>query len=220
MIVEAGVCPLLVQFCTSKNNDLRKGSLNLVSRIAYEGGTPLQSILDNGILQALQTCITEHVKTRKEACLVASSIVMATPAEAQVLVESSVLPLLIEMVAHEKEEAEAQRGALTALQHLATKRRFFSSLVKAGCVEACCAALRSGDGLRVDTAVQIIAALIDTPWSGADDAIERLEDSDGVRLLRRVWLQRWEGTGGWEGSRIAYLLSKAYFPEASKPCRV
>ncbi|KAG8913333.1 hypothetical protein FRC00_002589 [Tulasnella sp. 408] len=183
----------------------------------------LQQILDNGILQVLQTCITERVKGRREACFVVSNIAMATPREAKVPVKSSILALLIETVADQEEEAEVQREALTALQHLAEKGEkkgvFLTSLVDADCVEACCATLRSQDGLRVDHAVRIIAYLIDTPWSGADDAIQRLEDSDGVKSLRRVWLQGWR-RGGWNGSRMAHILLKAYFPEASKPARL
>ncbi|KAG9042485.1 Importin alpha subunit (Karyopherin alpha subunit) (Serine-rich RNA polymerase I suppressor protein) [Tulasnella sp. UAMH 9824] len=183
MISEAGASPLLVQLCTSNSDDLRGDALFLVSRLAYEGGTPLQSILDNGVLQALQTCITEHVNTRKDAYAVASEIAMATPSAAKILVKSSILSLLIETVADQEEEAEVQLEALTALHNLATKgerkHSFLTSLLKADCVEACCAALRSQDGLRVEKAVRIVACLVDTPWSGADDAIERLEDSDG-----------------------------------------
>ncbi|KAG8936142.1 hypothetical protein FRC00_009635 [Tulasnella sp. 408] len=183
MIFEAGTCPLLVQLCTSKNDDLREDALYLVSRFAYAGGRPLQSILDNDILEALQTCITDYAKTRKEACLVASNIAMATAREAKVLVKSSILPLLIEMVTDQEEEAKVQLEALKVLQNLAEqgekRRGFFTSLVEVDCVEACCEALRNQDGDQVDEAARIIEHLIDTPWSGADDAIDRLEDSDG-----------------------------------------
>ncbi|KAG8910463.1 hypothetical protein FRC00_008120, partial [Tulasnella sp. 408] len=203
-------------FCTSKNDGLREGALNLVSRLAYEGGRPLQSILDNGILQALQTCITEHVNTRKEAFVVASNVAMDAPHGAKALIGSSILPLLVGVVADQEEEAEFQEKALEVLLYLATKgekkHSFLGSLVKADCVEACSAALRSEDGRTAYNAVSVITCLIDTPWSGADDAIERLEDSDGVRLLRRVWLE--------QDLDIARTLLVAYFPEASKYPRV
>ncbi|KAG8917354.1 Importin alpha subunit (Karyopherin alpha subunit) (Serine-rich RNA polymerase I suppressor protein), partial [Tulasnella sp. 408] len=176
MILETGASPRLVHFCTSKNDGLREDALNIVSRFAFEEGRPLQSILDHGVLQALHTCITDHVKSRQLACFVASNIAMAAPPQAEPLVESSILPLLLEIVTNE-EDAGVRREAATVLQHLATKGEktgdYYSSLVEADCVEACCTALRSQDGQMVEKAVRIIAYLIDTPWSGADDAIER-----------------------------------------------
>lgn len=224
MIFEAGVFPFLVQLCTSNNGDLREDALFLIWQFAREGGTLLQSILDNGILQGLQTCMTERVKGRRVACFVVSSIAMAKPSEAKVLVKSSILPLIIAMVADQEEEADVQREALTALQHLAEKgekkRVFLTSLVEADCVEACCAMLRSQDGERLDKAVRILAYLIDTPWSGADDAIKRFEDSDGVSLLRQVWLQEVRDYGGVRDESYADILLKAYFPEAAKHTRV
>ncbi|KAG9042484.1 Importin alpha subunit (Karyopherin alpha subunit) (Serine-rich RNA polymerase I suppressor protein) [Tulasnella sp. UAMH 9824] len=222
MIFEAGACPRLVHFCASKNDGLREDALNVVSRFAFEEGRLLQSIFDNGVLQALHTCITDRVESRQLACFVASNIAMAAPPQAEPLVESSILPLLIEMVADEEEEAGVRREAATVLQHLVRRGEkthdYYSSLVEADCVEACSAALQSQDGPTVEKAVRIIAYLIDTPWSGADDAIERLEDSAGVNLLRRVWLE-------WKGPRVnssvtAHALLRAYFPEASKHPRV
>ncbi|KAG8947547.1 Importin alpha subunit (Karyopherin alpha subunit) (Serine-rich RNA polymerase I suppressor protein) [Tulasnella sp. 408] len=221
MIFEAGACPRLVHFCTSKNDGLREDALNVVSRFAFEEGRLLQSILDHGVLQALHTCITDHVKSRQLACFVVSNIAMAAPPQAEPLVESSILPLLLEIVTNE-EDAGVRREAATVIQHLATKGEktgdYYSSLVEADCVEACCAALRSQDGQTVEKAVRIIAYLIDTPWSGADDAIERLEDSGGVNLLRRVWLER--KFTGWKSSLAAHTLLRAYFPEAAKHPRV
>lgn len=223
MIFEAGTCPLLIQLCTSENDDLRKDALFLVSRLANEGERVVQSIFDNGIVEALQTCLTEHVKTRKEACIVAANIAWVTPSGAKLLAKSSTLPLLIGMVADQEEKAEVQYEALIALQYLAAKgekqHSILKALVKADCVEACCAAFRSQVELQVLAAVRIIQYLIDTPWSGADDAIERLEESDGVRLLRQVWLQEWRA-GGVQASSIACLLLNTYFPEAAKRSRV
>lgn len=224
MILEAGATPRLVHFCTSKTDGIREDALNIVSRLAFEEGRILQSVLDHGVLQALYTCITDsdRVKSRQLACFVASNIAMAAPPQAEPLVESSILPLLIEMVADEEEEAGVRHEAATVLQHLATKGEktgeYYGSLVEADCVEACCTALRSEDMPMVEKAVRIITYLIDTPWNGADDAIERLEESGGVNLLRRVWLEK-KGTG-WKTSNTAHTLLRAYFPEASKHPRV
>ncbi|KIO15859.1 hypothetical protein M407DRAFT_34527 [Tulasnella calospora MUT 4182] len=222
MIFEAGAVPHLVQFCTSKNDGLREDALSLVARFAYHEGMLLQSILDNGILQALQTCITNHVRSRQLACVVASNIAGATPLQAEALIQSSILPVLTGLVANQEEAVRVQHEAVAVLLHLATKGErnhdFFSSLLEADCVEACCAALQSTDWMLVEKSVRIIKYLIDTPWSGADDAIERLEDSGGVKLLRKVWLEH-DGNHRTE-SATAHTLLRVYFPESSRRPKV
>ncbi|KIO15860.1 hypothetical protein M407DRAFT_34528 [Tulasnella calospora MUT 4182] len=222
MIFEAGAVPCLVQICTSENPGLRQNALCLVAQFAWHEGMLLQSILDNGILQALQTCITNHVRSRRLACCVASNIAAATPLQAEALIQSSILPILTGLVANQGEEVKVQHEAVTVLVQLAKKGErnhdFFSSLLEGDCVEACCAALHSTDWVMAGKSVLIIKYLIDTPWSGADDAIERLEDSDGVRLLRKIWLEH--GGNRWAESATAHTLLKVYFPDSSRRPRV
>ncbi|KAG8924036.1 hypothetical protein FRC01_012015 [Tulasnella sp. 417] len=193
MILEDGSVPRLVQFCTSKNDGLREQALNLVAQLPYEDGSLSQSLFDNGVLTALETCITDYDPSRRLACFVASNIATANPLQAEALVKSSILPVLTGIVADEEEELKTRNEAVTTLLTLARKGlkndRFFSSLVEADCVEACCAALLCTDWGTIQKSMEIIIRLIDTPWSGADDALERLEDSDGVNLLRKVWLE-------------------------------
>ncbi|KAG8925234.1 Importin alpha subunit (Karyopherin alpha subunit) (Serine-rich RNA polymerase I suppressor protein) [Tulasnella sp. 417] len=223
-IFEGGIVPRLIQFSTSKNDGLREGALNLIVRLASGGETLLQSLLDNGILQALQGCMTDYVKSRRSGCLIASKITSASTLQAEALLESSVLPLLTKIVADEEQELKTRNEAMTTLFHLAQKgeinHRFFSSLVEADCVEACCVALACTEWGIIPKAVEIIKSLIYTPWSGAEDAIERLKDSDGVELLRDVWLEGKESEWTERESMTAHLLLRTYFPESSKPPRV
>ncbi|KAG8925233.1 hypothetical protein FRC01_010461 [Tulasnella sp. 417] len=221
MILEDGAGPRLVQFCTSKNDGLREQALNLVARLAYEDGSLLQSLFDHGILTALETCITDYVQSRQLACFVLSNIATA---QAEGLVESSVLPCLTGIVADPEEELKTRNEAATTLLLLAKKGskkdRFLSSLVEADCVEACCAALGCTDWVTIQKSMEIIRCLIDMSWSGADDAIERLEDSDGVDLLRKVWLEGKPNRWMRPESKTAHILLRTYFPEFSKPSRV
>ncbi|KAG8925232.1 hypothetical protein FRC01_010460 [Tulasnella sp. 417] len=224
MILKHGAVPCLVRFCTSKNDGLRQQALKLVAWLAYEEGKLLKSMIYNGILKALEICITDYVQSRRLACLVASNIAIAAPLQAEALVESSVLPLLTGIVADQKEEWKIRNEALTILFHLARKGlkndRFFSSLIEADCFEACCAALGCTDWGTIQTGAEIIRLLVDTSWSGADDAIQRLEDAGGVNLLRKVWLEGRSKNWPQPPSVTAHILLRTYFPESSKPPRV
>ncbi|KAG8924035.1 Importin alpha subunit (Karyopherin alpha subunit) (Serine-rich RNA polymerase I suppressor protein) [Tulasnella sp. 417] len=224
MIFDGGIVPRLVQFCTSKNDGLREGALLLMVRLASGGEMLLQSLLDNDVIQSLQICITNYAQSRRPGCLIASSIAKATPLRAEALVESSVLPLLTRIVADQEEELKARNEAMTALFYLAQKgainHRFFNLLVEADCVEACCGALGCTDWGIIPKAVETIESLIHTRWSGAEDARERLKDSDGVDLLRDVWLEGRESEWTESESETAHLLLRTYFPESSKPPRV
>ncbi|KIO32040.1 hypothetical protein M407DRAFT_216545 [Tulasnella calospora MUT 4182] len=222
MIFDSEAVPRLVQFCTSKNDCLREEALLLLSRFAVGSEVKIQAILDNDILQALQTCINDHASSRWAAGFAASSIATGTTPQAKVFAQSSVLSLLTGMISNLGKETRTMYAAVTTLHNLAnhgkTHHEILSSLAEADCIEVCCTTLRSTHPRTIEKSVQIIEYLIDTPWSRRENMIKRLEDSDGVRCLREVWLgdEEWIPTA----RATAHKLLRAYFPEFSKPRRV
>ncbi|KAG8976712.1 Importin alpha subunit (Karyopherin alpha subunit) (Serine-rich RNA polymerase I suppressor protein), partial [Tulasnella sp. 427] len=163
--VSAGVVPHLTRLAKSQAWMIQYSALRCIANFTLLNFNAIGPILVAGGLEAYGHALTSpRSEVRHMGCWGAEGVLNSVPNRAASLVESSVIPGLTKAVSNKNEESDIRRHALSVLSILSGRvqdDRGRELLVKAGCMEAFCAALQMTNGFDVIIALQAIVVLVE-----------------------------------------------------------
>lgn len=228
-VIDAGVCPRLVELLLHPSPTVLIPALRTVGNIVTGDDGQTQFVIDNQVLPCLYQLLTQNHKKsiKKEACWTISNITAGNKAQIQAVVEANIILPLVHLLQHaefdiKKEAAWAVSNATSGGSH--DQIRFLASQ---GCIKPLCDLLICPDPrivtvclegleniLKVGEAdkemgmnggINIYAQLVDE-CEGLDK-IENLQTHDNneiyekaVKILERYWAEEDEEQNVPEGA--------------------
>ncbi|KAG9044596.1 Importin alpha subunit (Karyopherin alpha subunit) (Serine-rich RNA polymerase I suppressor protein) [Tulasnella sp. UAMH 9824] len=222
-ILATGIAPRLVELCSAKQNEQRYHALRCVGQFTAGTDAATEAAVQAGLPTALRFCIpSEHVGTRISACWAASNIAAGSLSQAQSLFDNDLIPLIFRVLSIKDEEMKPRNEASWVLSILTGKGQehndFLVRLVQANCMEALAAGLSTSSSSTLSNLIEGLENVVDTQWSGREDALERFKVAGGVARL--VTLRDQPRTRATLAGRRALGLLRSHFPEFAKCPRV
>ncbi|KAL4636669.1 hypothetical protein ACB098_03G019000 [Castanea mollissima] len=217
-VIEAGVCPRLVELLLHPSPTVLIPALRTVGNIVTGDDAQTQFVIDNQVLSCLYQLLTQNHKKsiKKEACWTISNITAGNKGQIQAVVEANIILPLVHLLQHaefdiKKEAAWAVSNATSGGSH-----EQIQFLVAQGCIKPLCDLLICPDprivtvcleGLEnilkvgeadkdmgLNNGVNLYAQMIDE-CEGLDK-IENLQSHDNneiyekaVKILERYWAE-------------------------------
>ncbi|KAI3448469.1 hypothetical protein Pfo_005134 [Paulownia fortunei] len=217
-VIEAGVCPRLVELLIHPSPTVLVPALRTVGNIVTGDDAQTQFVIDNQVLPCLQQLLTQNHKKsiKKEACWTISNITAGNRAQIQAVIQADIILPLVQLLQHA--EFDIKKEAAWALSNATSggspeQIRF---LANQGCIKPLCDLLICPDPrivtvclegleniLKVGEAdkenglnggINIYAQMIDD-CEGLDK-IENLQSHDNneiyekaVKILEKYWVE-------------------------------
>ncbi|XAR49250.1 hypothetical protein NMG60_11032377 [Bertholletia excelsa] len=217
-VIEASVCPRLVELLLHPSPTVLIPALRTVGNIVTGDDTQTQFVIDNGVLPCLYQLLNQNHKKsiKKEACWTVSNITAGTRSQIQAVIQANIILPLVHLL--ENAEFDIKKEAAWAISNATSggtpeQIRF---LVSQGCIKPLCDLLICPDPrivtvclegleniLKVGEAdkeagmnggINIYAQVIDD--SEGVDKIENLQTHDNneiyekaVKILERYWAE-------------------------------
>ncbi|KAL7257736.1 hypothetical protein ACSBR1_003950 [Camellia fascicularis] len=217
-VIEAGVCPRLVELLLHPSPTVLIPALRTVGNIVTGDDTQTQFVIENHVLPCLYQLLTQNHKKsiKKEACWTISNITAGNRSQIQAVIEANIILPLVHLLQHaefdiKKEAAWAISNATSGGSH--DQIRFLASQ---GCIKPLCDLLICPDprivtvcleGLEnilkvgeadkeggMNNGINLYAQTIDE--SDGLDKIENLQTHDNneiyekaVKILERYWAE-------------------------------
>ncbi|CAL5402035.1 unnamed protein product [Camellia sinensis] len=217
-VIEAGVCPRLVELLLHPSPTVLIPALRTVGNIVTGDDTQTQFVIENHVLPCLYQLLTQNHKKsiKKEACWTISNITAGNRSQIQAVIEANIILPLVHLLQHaefdiKKEAAWAISNATSGGSH--DQIRF---LANQGCIKPLCDLLICPDprivtvcleGLEnilkvgeadkeggMNNGINLYAQTIDE--SDGLDKIENLQTHDNneiyekaVKILERYWAE-------------------------------
>ncbi|XP_042049848.1 importin subunit alpha-4-like isoform X2 [Salvia splendens] len=101
-VIEAGVCPRLVELLLHPSATVLVPALRTVGNIVTGDDAQTQFVIDNQVLPCLQQLLTQNHKKsiKKEACWTISNITAGNKAQIQAVIESGIILPLVQLLQH------------------------------------------------------------------------------------------------------------------------
>ncbi|KAG8952261.1 hypothetical protein FRC04_004968 [Tulasnella sp. 424] len=181
----------IVQLCTTKDNHrLREDALGLISRTSCGGEECMDALMDAGCLDALETCITEHARSRSKVCSAVVDIARGTPSHVKALIKSLLLPhifqVLLDAEEADRSRLEAARVMLSLAETATIHTELLDPMVDRCYVETLSRALLSDESEGLGITLQAIEQILNTKWDGRQRILERFTASDGPHRVRNT----------------------------------
>ncbi|KAB1222937.1 Importin subunit alpha-1 [Morella rubra] len=220
-VIEAGVCPRIVELLLHPSPTVLIPALRTVGNIVTGDDAQTQFVIDNKVLPCLYQLLTlNHKKSiKKEACWTISNITAGNRGQIQTVIEANIILPLVHLLQHaefdiKKEAAWALSNATSGGSH-----EQIQFLVSQGCIKPLCDLLicpdprivtvcleglenilKVGDADRemgMNDGINIYAQMIDE--CDGLDKIENLQSHDNneiyekaVKILERYWAEEEE----------------------------
>ncbi|KAL7082168.1 hypothetical protein ACP275_14G082600 [Erythranthe tilingii] len=146
-VIEAGVCPRLVELLLHPSPTVLVPALRTVGNIVTGDDAQTQFVIDNQVLPYLQQLLTQNHKKsiKKEACWTISNITAGNRAQIQAVIQADILLPLVQLLQHA--EFDIKKEAAWAISNATSggspeQIRF---LVSQGCIKPLCDLLISPD---------------------------------------------------------------------------
>ncbi|KAJ0092139.1 hypothetical protein Patl1_24834 [Pistacia atlantica] len=219
-VIEAGVCPRLVELLLHPSPTVLVPALRTVGNIVTGDDTQTQCIIDHQGLPCLYQLLTQNYKKsiKKEACWTISNITAGSKSQIQAVIEANIIAPLVHLL--QNAEFEVKKEAAWAISNATSggSREQIQFLVNQGCIKPLCDLLVCPDPRIVtvcleglenilkigeadkeagNTAVNIYSEMIDE--CDGLDKIENLQSHDNneiyekaVKILERYWVEEEE----------------------------
>ncbi|XP_073272597.1 importin subunit alpha-4-like [Primulina huaijiensis] len=217
-VLEAGVCPRLVELLLHPSPTVLVPALRTVGNIVTGDDGQTQFVIDNQVLPILYQLLTQNHKKsiKKEACWTISNITAGNKAQIQAVIEANILLPLVQLLQHA--EFEIKKEAAWAISNATSGGSYeqIRFLVSQGCIKPLCDLLICPDpriitvcleGLEnilkvgetdkengLNDGINIYAQMIDD-CEGLDK-IENLQSHDNteiyekaVKILEKYWAE-------------------------------
>ncbi|CAL5410873.1 unnamed protein product [Camellia sinensis] len=139
-VIEAGVCPRLVELLLHPSPTVLRPALRTVGNIVTGDDTQIQFVIENHVLPCLYQLLTQNHKNsiKKEACWTISNITAGNRSQIQAVIEANIILPLVHLLQHaefeiKKEAAQAITNATFGGSH--DQIRFLASQ---GCIKPLC----------------------------------------------------------------------------------
>lgn len=220
-VIEAGVCPRLVELLMHPSATVLIPALRTVGNIVTGDDAQTQFVIDNGVLPCLYQLLTQNHKKsiKKEACWTISNITAGNRAQIQAVIEANIILPLVHLLQHA--EFEIKKEAAWAISNATSggSHQQIQFLVSQGCIKPLCDLLVCPDprivtvcleGLEnilkvgeadkemgMNNGINVYAQMIDE--CDGLDKIENLQTHDNneiyekaVKILERYWAEEEE----------------------------
>ncbi|KAH9683922.1 Importin subunit alpha-4 [Citrus sinensis] len=216
-VIEAGVCPRLVELLLHSSTTVLVPALRTVGNIVTGDDTQTQCVIDNQGLPRLYQLLTQNYKKsiKKEACWTISNITAGSRSQIQAVIEANIIAPLVYLLQHA--EFEVKKEAAWAISNATSggTREQIQFLVSQGCIKPLCDLLVCPDPRIVtvcleglenilkigeadkeagSTTANVYSEMIDE--CDGLDKIENLQSHDNneiyekaVKLLERYWVE-------------------------------
>ncbi|KAK9292424.1 hypothetical protein L1049_020394 [Liquidambar formosana] len=220
-VIEAGVCPRLVELLLQPSPTVLIPALRTVGNIVTGDDTQTQFVIDNQVLPCLYQLLTQNHKKsiKKEACWTISNITAGNKGQIQAVIEANIILPLVHLLQHaefdiKKEAAWAISNATSGGAH-----EQIQFLVSQGCIKPLCDLLVCPDPRIVTVCLEGLENILkvgeadkETGMNGGInlyaqmideceglDKIEHLQTHDNneiyekaVKLLEKYWAEEEE----------------------------
>ncbi|KAK9992053.1 hypothetical protein SO802_027038 [Lithocarpus litseifolius] len=219
-VIEAGVCPRLVELLVHPQPTVLIPALRTVGNIVTGDDPQTQVVIDNQGLPCLYQLLTQNYKKsiKKEACWTISNITAGNRSQIQVIIEANIIAPLVNLLQHA--EFEVKKEAAWAISNATSggSREQIQYLVNQGCIKPLCDLLLCPDPRIVtvcleglenilkigeadkesgNSVVNVYAEIIDE--CDGLDKLENLQSHDNneiyekaVKILERYWVEEEE----------------------------
>ncbi|KAJ0078925.1 hypothetical protein Patl1_22444 [Pistacia atlantica] len=220
-VIEAGVCPRLVELLLHPSPTVLIPALRTVGNVVTGDDAQTQFVIDNRVLPCLYQLLTQNHKKsiKKEACWTISNITAGNRAQIQSVIEANIILPLVHLLQHA--EFEIKKEAAWAISNATSggSHEQIQFLVSQGCIKPLCDLLVCPDprivtvcleGLEnilkvgeadremgMNNGINLYAQMIDE-CEGLDK-IEQLQSHDNheiyekvVKILERYWAEEEE----------------------------
>ncbi|KAJ6823912.1 importin subunit alpha-2-like [Iris pallida] len=216
-VIEAGVCPRLVELLLHPSHTVLIPALRTVGNIVTGDDAQTQFIIENGVLPRLLQLLTQNYKKsiKKEACWTLSNITAGNRTQIQAVIDANIIGPLVHLLQHA--EFEIKKEAAWAISNATSggSNEQIHYLVSQGCIKPLCDLLVCPDPrivtvclegleniLKVGeaekelgkTGVNVYAQSIDE--CDGLDRIESLQGHDNneiydktIKMLERYWVE-------------------------------
>ncbi|KAH0458733.1 hypothetical protein IEQ34_011547 [Dendrobium chrysotoxum] len=217
-VIEAGVCPRLVELLLYPSTTVVVPALRTVGNIVTGDDSQTQCIIDEGALPCLFQLLTQNYKksVKKEACWTISNITAGTRYQVQAVIDANIISPLVQLLQHA--EFEIKKEVAWAISNATSggTNEQIHYLASQGCIKPLCDLLICPDPRIVlvcleglenilnlgeiekvagrTNGINIYARMIDD-CEGLDK-IERLQGHDNneiyeksVKILEKYWIE-------------------------------
>ncbi|XP_023545266.1 importin subunit alpha-4-like isoform X2 [Cucurbita pepo subsp. pepo] len=217
-VIEAGVCPRLVELLLHQSPSVLVPALRTVGNIVTGDDAQTQFVIDNQVLPNLYQLLTQNHKKsiKKEACWTISNITAGNRAQIQAVIEANIVLPLVHLLQHAEFDIKKEAGWAISNATSGGSHQQIQFLVTQGCIKPICDLLTCPDPrivtvclegldniLKVGEAdkdmgmnggINIYAQAIDECYGL--DKIESLQSHDNneiyekaVKMLERYWAE-------------------------------
>ncbi|KAI4374058.1 hypothetical protein MLD38_012101 [Melastoma candidum] len=139
-VIEAGVCPRLVELLLHPSPTVLIPALRTIGNIVTGDDAQTQFVIDNGVLPSLNQLLTQNYKKsiKKEACWTISNITAGNRAQIQAVIDANIIAPLVNLLQHA--EFEIKKEAAWAISNATSggNHAQIQFLVNQGCIKPLC----------------------------------------------------------------------------------
>lgn len=212
-VVDAGVCPRLVELLTHSSSSIQIPALRSVGNVVTGSSDQTQHIIDvKGSLSSILALFGNDKNViRKEACWTASNILAGTDGQIQSAIDANFIPPLIQFMIMKESSYDVRKEAIWAIANATSggTKEQVTYLLENGCVEGFIHTITLHDRTLRDVAWESLCSIV-TKISEEDYGkdILTVEECDGL-------LRQYCGNNGplsdMEPGLASYLLKKNDF---------
>ncbi|GAV73371.1 Arm domain-containing protein/IBB domain-containing protein [Cephalotus follicularis] len=182
-VIEAGVCPRLVELLLHPSPTVLIPALRAVGNIVTGDDAQTQFVIDNQVLPSLYQLVTQNHKKsiKKEACWTISNITAGNKGQIQAVIEANIILSLVYLLEHaefdiKKEAAWAISNATSGGSH-----EQIQFLVSQGCIKPLCDLLICPDPRIVTVCLEGLENILK-----AGEADKEMGMNDGINLYAQM----------------------------------
>ncbi|KAG6586208.1 importin subunit alpha-4-like [Cucurbita moschata] len=217
-VIEAGVCPRLVELLLHQSPSVLVPALRTVGNIVTGDDAQTQFVIDNQVLPNLYQLLTQNHKKsiKKEACWTISNITAGNRAQIQAVIEANIVLPLVHLLQHAEFDIKKEAGWAISNATSGGSHQQIQYLVTQGCIKPLCDLLACPDPRIVTVCLEGLDNILKVGEADKDmgmnggvniyaqaideceglDKIENLQTHDNneiyekaVKMLERYWAE-------------------------------
>ncbi|XP_031103010.1 importin subunit alpha-4 [Ipomoea triloba] len=182
-VIEAGVCPRLVELLLHHSPSVLIPALRTVGNIVTGDDTQTQYVIDNQVLMCLYRLLTENHKKsiKKEACWTISNITAGNKAQIKAVIESNIILPLVCLLQHA--EFDIKKEAAWAISNATSggSNEQIRFLANQGCIKPLCDLLICPDPRIVTVCLEGLDNILKV-----GEADKKLGMNDGINIYAQM----------------------------------
>ncbi|XP_077231968.1 importin subunit alpha-4-like [Tasmannia lanceolata] len=183
VVIEAGVCPRLVELLRHPSPTVLIPALRTVGNIVTGDDGQTQYVIDNQVLPCLLSLLTQNHKKsiKKEACWTISNITAGNKSQIQAVIDANIILPLVQLLQHA--EFDIKKEAAWAISNATSggSNEQIRYLVSQGCIKPLCDLLACPDPRIVTVCLEGLENILKV-----GEAEKELGNNDGVNVYTHL----------------------------------